>query len=69
VLAAILANLYSALNVLSELLQSLPPGFVRSQLLTIVLDELTVLLEKFAPPACRHEYTPRLVFWMDRMRR
>jgi len=67
VLAAILANLYSALNVLSELLQSLPPGFVRSQLLTIVLDELTSLAGEICASCVPHEYTPRLVFWMDRI--
>jgi rhodanese-related sulfurtransferase len=67
VLAAILANLYSALNVLSELLQSLPPTFVRSQLLTIVLDELTRLAGEICGACVPHEYTPRLVFWMDRI--
>jgi len=67
VLAAILANLYSALNVLSELLQSLPPTFVRSQLLTIVLDELTRLASEICASCVPHEYTPRLVFWMDRI--
>jgi rhodanese-related sulfurtransferase len=67
VLAAILANLYSALNVLSELLQSLPPTFVRSQLLTIVLDELTRLAGEICASCVPHEYTPRLVFWMDRI--
>jgi rhodanese-related sulfurtransferase len=67
VLAGILANLYSALNVLSELLQSLPPTFVRSQLLTIVLDELTRLAGEICGACVPHEYTPRLVFWMDRI--
>jgi rhodanese-related sulfurtransferase len=67
VLAAILADLYSALNVLSELLQSLPPTFVRSQLLTIVLDELTRLAGEICGACVPHEYTPRLVFWMDRI--
>ncbi len=67
VLAAILANLYSALNVLSELLQSLPPTFVRSQLLTIVLDEITRLAGEICASCVPHEYTPRLVFWMDRI--
>jgi len=67
VLAAILANLYSALNVLSELLQSLPLTFVRSQLLTIVLDEITRLAGEICASCVPHEYTPRLVFWMDRI--
>ena len=67
VLAAILANLYSGLNVLSELLQSLPPTFVRSQLLTIVLDEITHLAGEICASCVPHEYTPRLVFWMDRI--
>ena len=67
VLAAILANLYSALNVLSELLQLLPATFVRSQLLTIVLDEITRLAGEICASCVPHEYTPRLVFWMDRI--
>ncbi len=67
VLAAILANLYSALNVLSELLQSLPPTYVRSQLLTIVLEELARLAGEICSSCVPHEYTPRLVFWMDRI--
>ena len=67
VLAGILANLYSALNVLSELLQSLPPTFVRSQVLTFVLDEITHLAGEICASCVPHEYTPRLVFWMDRI--
>ncbi len=67
VLAAILANLYSALTVLSELLQSLPPTFVRSQLLAFGLDGLTRLAEEICGSCVPHEYTPRLVFWMDRI--
>jgi len=53
--------------VLSELLQSLPPTFVRSQLLTIVLDEITRLASEICASCVPHEYTPRLVFWMDRI--
>ena len=67
VLAAILANLYSALMVLSELLQCLPATFVRSQVLTIVLDELTRLAGEICGNCVPHEYTPRLMFWMDRI--
>lgn len=67
VLAAILANLYSALNLLSELLKSLPPTFVRSQLLVFVLDDLTHLAGEICGACVPHQYTPRLVFWMDRI--
>jgi rhodanese-related sulfurtransferase len=67
VLAAILANLYLALTVLSELLQSLPPAFMRSQSLTIALDDLKRLAEEICGNCVPHEYTPRLIFWMDRI--
>ena len=67
VLAAILANLYSALTVLSELLLSLPPGFTRSQPLAITLDDLTRLAQEICGNCVPHEYTPRVMFWMDRI--
>jgi hypothetical protein len=67
VLAAILANLASALTVLSELLPCLPPEFARSQTLEIVFADLTRLAEDICGNCVPHDYTPRLVFWMDRI--
>ena len=67
VLAAILATLASAMNVLAELLALLPPEFSRSQPLTITLDRLTVLAEEICGECVPHTYTPRLVFWMDQI--
>jgi Ion channel len=67
VLAAILATLASAMNVLAELFALLPPEFSRSQPLTITLDRLTVLAEEICGECVPHTYTPRLVFWMDQI--
>jgi rhodanese-related sulfurtransferase len=67
VLATILALLTSALNVLSELLSRLPPTFMRSEPLKIALDNLTRLAGDICSTCVPHEYTPRLVFWMDRI--
>jgi Ion channel len=67
VLAAILATLASALSVLSDLLAGLPPEFSRSQPFTITLDRLTGLAEDICGECVPHTYTPRLVFWMDRI--
>jgi potassium channel LctB len=67
VLAAILASLASALNVLADLLACLPPDFARSQPLTITLDLLTDLAKEICGECVPHSYTPRLVFWMDRI--
>ena len=67
VLAAILATLASALNVLADLLACLPPDFSRSQPLTITLDLLTDLAKEICGECVPHSYTPRLVFWMDRI--
>lgn len=67
VLAAILATLASALSVLADLLARLPPEFSRSQPLTITLDLLTGLAEEICGQCVPHTYTPRLVFWMDRI--
>ena len=67
VLAAILASLASALNVLADLLACLPPDFPRSQPLTITLDLLTDLAKEICGECVPHAYTPRLVFWMDRI--
>ena len=67
VLAAILATLASALNVLADLLACLPPDFSRSQPFTITLDLLTDLAKEICGECVPHSYTPRLVFWMDRI--
>jgi rhodanese-related sulfurtransferase len=67
VLSSILANVYSALTVLSEVLQCLPPTLVRSRLLAITLEELTHLAGEICGNCVPHEYTPRLMFWMDRI--
>ncbi|HKN00254.1 MAG TPA: rhodanese-like domain-containing protein [Candidatus Binataceae bacterium] len=67
VLASILANLASALTVMSELLQRLPPAFVRSQPLEIALENLTRLASDICSNCVPHSYTPRLAFWMDRI--
>jgi len=67
VLAAILATLASALSVLSDLLASLPPEFSRSQPFMITLDRLTALAQEICGECVPHTYTPRLVFWMDRI--
>jgi hypothetical protein len=67
VLAAILANLASALTVLSELLASLPSGFARSETLKIGLGNLVRLAGDICGQCVPHSYTPRLIFWMDRI--
>jgi len=67
VLGGILASLASALNVLSDLLACLPPGFSRSQPTEITLERLTVLAMEICGECVPHSYTPRLVFWMDRI--
>ena len=67
VMAAILATLASAMNVLAELLALLPPEFSRSQPLTITLERLTDLAEEICGECVPHTYTPRLVFWMDQI--
>ncbi len=67
VLSTILATLASAMTVLADLLALLPPEFPRSQPFTIVLDRLTGLAEEICGECVPHTYTPRLVFWMDRI--
>jgi hypothetical protein len=67
VLAAILATLASAMNVLAELFALLPPEFVRSQPLTITLNRVTSLAEEICGECVPHTYTPRLVFWMNQI--
>jgi hypothetical protein len=66
-LGSILANLSSALEVLAELLGCLPANFTRSQPLEIALGSLTRLAENICGNCVPHDYTPRLVFWMDRI--
>jgi ion channel len=67
VMGAILATLASALNVLADLLGCLPAEFQRSQPLTITLGRLSALAEEICGECVPHSYTPRLVFWMDRI--
>jgi hypothetical protein len=67
VLASILANLASALEVLAELLTCLPSEFARSQPFEISLQNLTRLAADICGNCVPHAYTPRLVFWMDRI--
>ena len=67
VMAAILATLASAMNVLADLFALLPPEFSRSQPLTITLNRLTGLAEEICGECVPHTYTPRLIFWMDRI--
>ena len=67
VLASILGNLASALEVLAELLACLPPDFTRTDHLEISLSSLTRTAEDICGNCVPHEYTPRLIFWMDRI--
>lgn len=67
VLASILAALASALNVLSDALGCLPPGVLRSNPLELVLKNVTSLATDICGECVPHEYTPRLIFWMDRI--
>ncbi|HZC45926.1 MAG TPA: potassium channel family protein [Candidatus Acidoferrum sp.] len=68
VLAAILAALSSAMNVFSDVLACLPPNFARSQPFEITLQSITRLAEEICGECVPHSYTPRLVFWMDRIK-
>lgn len=67
VLAGILANLASALEVLAQLLACLPAEFARSQPFEIALQNLTRLARDICGSCVPHAYTPRLTFWMDRI--
>ena len=67
VLASILANFASALDVLAELLGCLPPEFQRSQSFEIGLANTVRLADEICSNCVPHEYTPRLKFWMDRI--
>jgi rhodanese-related sulfurtransferase len=66
-LSPILANTSSALTILSELLTHLPPGFVRSEPLQVALENLERLAEDICGDCLPYDYTPRLVFWMERI--
>jgi hypothetical protein len=67
VLASILGNLASALEVLAELMNCLPADFTRTDRLEIALGSLTRTAEDICGNCVPHEYTPRLIFWMDRI--
>jgi rhodanese-related sulfurtransferase len=66
-LSPILANTSSALTILSDLLTHLPPGFVRSEPLQVALENLQRLAEEICSDCMPYDYTPRLVFWMNRI--
>ena len=67
VLASILGSLASALDVLAELLTCLPADFTRTEHLEIALGSITRTAEDICGNCVPHEYTPRLIFWMDRI--
>jgi hypothetical protein len=67
VLASILANLSSAFDVLSEPLSCPSPAFACWQHLQLALDCLTRLADEICGNCVQHAYTPRLIFWMDRV--
>jgi len=67
VLAAILAELSSALSILSDALACLPPEIPRTNPLQVVLKNVTGLATEICGECVPHVYTPRLVFWMDRI--
>jgi hypothetical protein len=67
VLASILASVSSALGVTSDLLTTLPPDFARSQPLEISLHNIARIAREICGECVPHTYTPRLVFWMDRI--
>jgi hypothetical protein len=67
VLSSILANYAAALDVMAELLACLPAGFQRSQPFQIALTGVVKLAEDICGNCVPHEYTPRLIFWMDRI--
>jgi hypothetical protein len=67
VLAAILATLASAMNVLADLLAMVPAEFPRTPPFAVTLDRVTDLAKEICGECVPHSYTPRLVFWMDRI--
>jgi Ion channel len=68
VLSAILADLSLALTVFVELLADLPTDFPRSQPFGIILQNLNRFAHDICGDCVPHSYTPRLVFWMDRIK-
>ncbi len=68
VLAAILADLSLALTVFVDLLAGLPRDFPRSQPFEIVIQNLTRYAHDICGDCVPHSYTPRLIFWMDRIK-
>jgi hypothetical protein len=68
VLAGILAELASALNVFTQVLECLPANFSRSQPFEITLQAVTRLSQEICGECVPHSYTPRLVYWMDRIK-
>lgn len=67
VLSSILANLASALEVLVGLLTCLPAEFTRSEPLEMSLRNASRLAQDICGNCVPHSYTPRLIFWMDRI--
>jgi hypothetical protein len=67
VLSGILATLASAINVLADLLATLPPDYQRSQAFDITLARVSAIAQEICGECVPHTYTPRLVFWMDRI--
>jgi ion channel len=67
VLSAILASVSSALDVMAELLAKLPPEFVRTPGFEIPLRNIARIAREICGECVPHTYTPRLVFWMDRI--
>jgi len=68
VLTAILADLSLGLTVFVDLLGILPRDFPRSQPFAIILQNLTRLSRDICSDCVPHSYTPRMVFWMDRIK-
>jgi hypothetical protein len=67
VLAAILATLSSALNVLVDLIACTPSRLVRSAPLGKGLKTISDLAEEICADCVPHAYTPALREWMDRI--
>jgi rhodanese-related sulfurtransferase len=67
VLASILASLASAMEILYELLSSFSADLTRSQPFEIAIGSIARLAEDVCSSCVPHSYTPRLIFWMDRI--
>lgn len=68
VLSAILADLNLTLTVFVDLLAALPQDFPRSQPFGVILQNLNRYANDICSDCVPHSYTPRLVFWMDRIK-